>query len=61
MIKRVFYGGIMDSYYLNKDGTLRDDRVLADIDKAKEMYQDGEIIEASDILLYITNAIRAAR
>lgn len=48
----------MDSYYLNKDGTLRDDRVLADIDKAKEMYQDGEIIEAGDILLYITNAIR---
>jgi hypothetical protein len=53
--------GIMDSYYLNKDGTLRDDRVLADLDKAKAMYQDGEVIEASDILLYITNAIRQAQ
>lgn len=51
----------MDSYYLNKDGTLRDDRVLADIDIAKAMYQDGEVIEASDILLYIVNAIRQAQ
>lgn len=51
----------MDSYYLDTDGTLRDDRVLEDIDKAKEMYQNGEIIEASDILLYIVNAIRRAQ
>ena len=49
---------MMNSYYLNEDGTLKDDRILEDIDTAKEMYKNGEIIETHDILLYIVNAIR---
>ena len=50
-----------NSYYLNQDGTVKDDKVLKDIELAKEMYQNGEIIEAGDILLDITNAIREAQ
>ena len=52
---------IMDkknSYYLNEDGTLKDDRVIEDLHKAIDMYENGEIIETHDVLLYIVNAIR---
>ena len=61
----LFYGerevNIMDkknSYYLNEDGTLKDDRVIEDLHKAIDMYENGEIVETHDILLYIVNAIR---
>ena len=47
-----------NSYYLNEDGTLNDDRVIEDLHKAIDMYENGEIIETHDILLYIVNAIR---
>ena len=49
----------MRSYYLNEDNTLKDDRVLADLHKAIEMYKNGEISETYDILTYITNAIKS--
>ena len=47
-----------NSYYLNDDGTLKDDRVISDLHKAIKMYENGEIIETHDVLLYIVNAIR---
>ena len=47
-----------NSYYLNEDRTLKDDRVIEDLHTAIDMYESGEIIEAHDILLYIVNAIR---
>ena len=47
-----------NSYYLNEDGTLKDDRVIEDLHKAIDMYENGEIVETHDILLYIVNAIR---
>lgn len=47
-----------NSYYLNEDGTLKDDRVIEDLHTAIDMYKNGEIIETHDILLYIVNAIR---
>lgn len=46
------------SYYLNDDGTLKDDKVIEDLNAAIKMYENGEIIETHDILLYIVNAIR---
>lgn len=36
---------------------MHDDKILEDIDKAKEKYQNGEILEAYDILLGIVNNI----
>lgn len=48
----------MESYYLNTDGTLKDDRVVEDLHKAIDMYENGEIVETGDILSYIVNAIR---
>lgn len=51
----------MDNCYLNKDGTLKDNKILADFDTVKEMYQNGEIIEVGDILLCIADAIRQAQ
>ena len=47
-----------NSYYLNEDGTLKDGRVIEDLHKAIDMYENGEIVETHDILLYIVNAIR---
>ena len=49
------------SYYLNEDETLNDDRVIEDLHKAIDMYENGEIIETHDVLLYIVNAIRKCR
>ena len=43
---------------INEDGTLKDDRVIEDLHKAIDMYENGEIVETHDILLYIVNAIR---
>ena len=47
-----------NSYYLNEDETLKDDRVIEDLHKAIVMYENGEIIETHDVLSYIVNAIR---
>ena len=47
-----------NSYYLNDDGTLKDDRVIEDLHKAIDMYENGEIVETHYVLLYIVNAIR---
>ena len=47
-----------NSYYLNENGTLKDGRVIEDLYKAIDMYENGEIVETHDILLYIVNAIR---
>ena len=44
-----------NSFYLNEDGTLKDDRVIEDLHTAIDMYENGEIIEAHDILLYIAH------
>lgn len=43
--------------YLNNDGTLKDKEVVADIRKAADMYENGELIETRDMLLEIINAI----
>lgn len=45
------------SKYLNNDGTLKDKEVVADIRKAADMYENGELIESQSILVEITNAI----
>lgn len=45
------------SKYLNNDGTLKDKEVVADIRKAADMYENGELIEAQSILMEIANAI----
>lgn len=45
------------SYYLNDDGTLKDDRVIEDLHKAINMYENGEITETQDLLIEIVNAI----
>lgn len=45
------------SKYLNNDGTLKDKEVVADIRKASDMYENGELVETSSILTEIVNAI----
>ena len=50
-----------NSYYLNEDGTLNDTRVIEDLHKAIDMYENGEIIETHDVLVYIVNAIRKGK
>ena len=45
------------SKYLNNDGTLKDREVVANIRKAADMYENGELIETRDMLLEIINAI----
>lgn len=45
------------SKYLNNDGTLKDKEVVADIRKAADMYENGELIETQSILVEIANAI----
>ena len=45
------------SKYLNNDDTLKDKEVVADIRKAADMYENGELIEAQSILVEIVNAI----
>lgn len=44
--------------YLNYDGTLKDVKVLEDINKASNMYRHGELIETHDLLLEIIKAIK---
>lgn len=46
--------------YLSKNNTEINDRaILKDMDKAKEMYEDGELLEAADLMQEIARAIKA--
>ena len=45
------------SKYLNNDGKLKDEEVVADIRKAADMYENGELVETQSILTEIINAI----
>ena len=45
--------------YLNYDGTLKDVKILGDINNASNMYRRGEILEAHDVLLEIVKAIES--
>ena len=44
--------------YVNYDGTLKDNKVLEDLDKAGNMYRQGELLETQDLLLEIVKAIK---
>ena len=43
--------------YVNYDGTLKDVKILGDINNASNMYRRGELLEAHDVLLEIIKAI----
>lgn len=46
--------------YLSKNNTeINDEAILKDMDKAKEMYEDGELLEAADLMQEIARAIKA--
>jgi len=45
--------------YLNSDGTLKDKKVVRDIRKAADMYENGEIVEAQSVLADIVTAIQS--
>ena len=46
--------------YLSRNNTkINDEAILRDIDKAKEMYEDGELLEAADLMQKIACAIKA--
>lgn len=49
--------GELSDLYMNSDGTLKDDIILADIHKAAIMYENGELVETKDLLLSIAFAI----
>lgn len=44
------------SKYKTKDG-LDDEAIIADLKKAIEMYEDGEVLETADLLEKISRAI----
>lgn len=46
--------------YLSKKNTeINDKAILKDMDRAKEMYEDGELLEAADLMQEIARAIKA--
>lgn len=46
--------------YLSKNNTeINDAAILEDVNKAKEMYEDGELLEAADLMQKIACAIKA--
>lgn len=46
--------------YLSKNNTeINDEAILKDMDKAKEMYEDGALLEAADLMQEIARAIKA--
>lgn len=46
--------------YLSKKNTeINDEAILKDMDRAKEMYEDGELLEAADLMQEIARAIKA--
>ena len=44
-------------YYNPKTNELNDKKVVKDIRHAADLYEDGQILEAMDIMIYITQAI----
>jgi len=49
----------MKNKYLSKGNKeINDDKILKDMDMAKTMYEDGELLEAADVLSEIVYAIR---
>ena len=46
------------SKYATKKGELKDEKILQAMEEAKNMYKNGEIVEALDVLTDITDAIR---
>lgn len=47
----------MSKYIDKKHNELRDDVVIRDMKKAIEMYEDGEIIESTSLLIEIYNEV----
>lgn len=46
--------------YLSKNNTeINDEAILKDMDKAREMYEDGELLEAADLMQEIARAIKS--
>lgn len=46
--------------YLSKNNTeINDEAILKDMDKAREMYEDGALLEAADLMQEIARAIKA--
>lgn len=45
--------------YIKKNGKLQDQRIVDAMRKAADVYEDGAIIEAADMLLEVINAIYA--
>lgn len=46
--------------YISKDNTkLYDNQILEDLEKARDMYEDGELLETADMLQHIADAIRS--
>ena len=46
--------------YISKDNTkLYDNRILEDLERARDMYEDGELLETADMLSHIAEAIRS--
>ena len=49
----------MDKYkkYLDDSGNLKDNKIIVDIRKAADMYENGEIVETHDLLLDIASVL----
>ena len=46
--------------YLSKNNTeINDEAILKDMDKAREMYEDGALLEAADLMQKLARAIKA--
>lgn len=43
--------------YIRRNGELQDRRIVNAIRRAADVYEDGEIIDAADMLLEVINAI----
>lgn len=47
--------------YVNHDGTLKDNKVLEDLNKAGNMYRQGELLETHDLLLEIVKQLKSLK
>lgn len=48
-----------NKYHSKNNTKMNDEAILEDIDKAKEMYEDGALLEAADLMQEIARAIKA--